>query len=142
MTALAPQRFLYSDNPDYPGTKGGGLPYMPIVLGSQPRAFKVAALVDSGSMISVMPYRLGLALGAVWGEQTRSTELTGNLADVPAFIIQVLTQVPPFEPLPLLFAWTQSDQVPLILGKINFFLEYDVHFYASQGFFEVTPKQQ
>ncbi|MCP4396446.1 MAG: hypothetical protein GY801_03910 [bacterium] len=120
----------------------GGLPYMPIVIGSQPRAFKVSALVDSGSTINVLPYRLGLALGAVWEEQTRPTTLTGNLADVPAFVVYVLTQIPPLEASPLIFAWTQSDRVPPILGKMNFFLEYDVHFFASQGYFEVAPRQE
>jgi hypothetical protein len=49
-------------------------------------------------------------------------------------------QVESFPPVELAFAWTQAAEVPLILGQINFFLEFDICFFRSQAAFEVTPK--
>jgi hypothetical protein len=40
----------------------------------------------------------------------------------------------------LVFAWSLSDDAPLLLGRMNFFLEFDVCFYRSQLAFEVCPK--
>ena len=45
-----------------------------------------------------------------------------------------------FKPVQLVFAWTQAPQVPLILGQVNFFMEFDVCFYRSQLDFSVSPK--
>lgn len=41
----------------------------------------------------------------------------------------------------LVFAWSLSDDVPLLLGRMNFFLEFDVCFYRSQMMFELRPSQ-
>jgi hypothetical protein len=40
----------------------------------------------------------------------------------------------------LAFAWIRANDVPLILGQTNFFMEFDVCFYRSKLEFEVTPK--
>lgn len=45
-----------------------------------------------------------------------------------------------FTPARLAFAWTKSTQVPVILGQVNFFMEFDVCFYRSQLAFDVRPK--
>jgi len=36
---------------------------------------------------------------------------------------------------------SQSNDVPLLLGHVNFFAEFDVCFYTSQFAFEVSLKQ-
>jgi len=43
--------------------------------------------------------------------------------------------------IPLVFALSQSNDVPLLLGHVNFFAEFDVCFYTSQFAFEVSLKQ-
>lgn len=88
-----------------------------------------------------MPYDIGLQLGAVWEAQTISVVLTGNLARFLARGLVVSAQVGQFAPVRLAFAWTQANNVPLILGRQNFFSEVDVCFYGSQLAFEVCPKQ-
>jgi hypothetical protein len=40
----------------------------------------------------------------------------------------------------LAFAWTQADDIPLILGQVNFFMEFDVCFYRAQRAFDVRPR--
>jgi hypothetical protein len=49
-------------------------------------------------------------------------------------------QVAEFAPVRLVFAWSQTDDVPILLGRMNFFLEFDVCFYRSQMVFDVRPK--
>jgi len=38
------------------------------------------------------------------------------------------------------FAWTRAENVPLILGQVNFFMEFDVCFYRSQLAFNLSPR--
>jgi hypothetical protein len=45
-----------------------------------------------------------------------------------------------FAPARLAFAWTRNEAVPLLLGQVNFFLEFDVCFFRSQGYCEVRPR--
>jgi hypothetical protein len=47
-----------------------------------------------------------------------------------------------FPPVDLAFAWTQSTEVPMILGQVNFFMEFDVCFFRSQAALEVNPKSR
>nr|WP_216595583.1 aspartyl protease family protein [Myxosarcina sp. GI1] len=101
---------------------------------------EVLALLDTGASVNVLPYSLGLELGAVWEEQTTSVTLAGNLASVEAKGLLLSAKIANFEPVRLVFAWSQSDDTPLLLGRMNFFLEFDVCFYRSQLLFEVCPK--
>ncbi len=48
-----------------------------------------------------------------------------------------------FEPVQLVFLWTQAANVPPILGKVNFFMEFDACLYstlASCLFPQAIPK--
>ena len=56
---------------------------------------------------------------------------------MPVFLIAEITD---FAPVRLAFAWVQSPDAPLILGQINFFMEFEVCFYRSSLEFEVMPK--
>jgi len=56
----------------------------------------------------------------------------------PAYGLIVTATVARFPPVP--FAWTLEENVPLILGQVNFFLEFDVCFFRSQGIFEIHTK--
>ncbi|GGA00628.1 hypothetical protein [Okeania sp. KiyG1] len=87
-----------------------------------------------------MPYHVGLALGAVWEEQRLSISLAGNLAPVEARGLVVVGKISDFPPVRLAFAWAKSNDPPIILGQLNFFMEFDVCFYRSQLAFEVCPK--
>jgi hypothetical protein len=79
-------------------------------------------------------------LGFDWDQQTRSVELSGNLAAVEARVVVLSAVVGSFPPVRLAFAWAQTDAVSVILGQVNFFLEFDVCFFRSRRLFEVRPK--
>ena len=40
----------------------------------------VPGLLDTGAMVNVLPYQVGVDLRAVWEQQTTALQLTGNLA--------------------------------------------------------------
>lgn len=42
------------------------LPYLPLILTYQNHSLSVSGLLDTGSSVNVLPYELGLRLGAVW----------------------------------------------------------------------------
>ncbi|MEG4270235.1 MULTISPECIES: hypothetical protein [unclassified Microcoleus] len=115
-------------------------PCIPITLSYRDCILEAWGLLDTGSSLNVLPYHVGLALGAVWEEQTLSIPLAGNLAPVEARCLAVVGQISDFPPVRLAFAWAKSNDPPIILGQLNFFMEFDVCFYRSQLAFEVCPK--
>ena len=133
------QRFSFTQGFDAFGVPDA-LPQMPLQLTYRDSEVEVLALLDTGASVNVLPYRVGLELGATWEEQTTSVTLAGNLASVEARGLLLSANVGNFNPVPLVFAWSQSNDIPLLLGRMNFFLEFDVCFYRSQLFFEVRPK--
>ena len=96
--------------------------------------------MDSGAAINVLPLGLGTQLGFEWAKETRSVELSGNLAAVEARVVVLSAVIGSFAPVRLAFGWAQTDQVPIILGQVNFFLEFDICFFRSLSLFEVRPK--
>ncbi|MFQ6040408.1 MAG: hypothetical protein ACE5PV_06085 [Candidatus Poribacteria bacterium] len=116
-------------------------PYLPLTLTYQGRSVSTSGLLDTGSTVNVLPYQVGLDLGAVWEQQMTPIQLTGNLARYEVHALVVSATVGRFEPVQLVFAWTQATNVPMLLGQVNFFMEFDVCFYRSQLLFEVRPKQ-
>jgi hypothetical protein len=117
------------------------LPYLPIILTYQSKSIRVSGLLDTGSSVNVLPYEMGLSLGAVWERQTLSIPLGGNLARFEARALVLTANVDEFSSVDLAFAWTQDRNAPLILGHMNFLLEFDVCFYRSELAFEISRKR-
>jgi len=114
------------------------LPYLPLTLSYRGTSLTMSGLLDTGATVNVLPYDVGRQLGAVWDQQTTPVHLTGNLARFEARVLIVSATVGDFAPVRIAFAWTRADDVPLILGHVNFFLEFDVCFFRSQKIFEVS----
>jgi hypothetical protein len=100
--------------------EAGFRPLLPITLDYQDRSIQANGLLDTGATINVLPYQLGLEVGAIWEEQTTSLQLTGNLAQFDARVIVLNAKVSDFETARLVFAWTKAPNVPLIFGQVNF----------------------
>jgi len=116
------------------------VPRLPLTLSYGEKSIAVSGLLDTGASINVLPYSVGCELGAIWEDQRFSVQLAGNLAPVEAKGLAVTAQIGDFAPVTMVFAWSQTDDVPVLLGRMNFFLEFDVCFYRSQLSFEVRPK--
>jgi hypothetical protein len=133
------QSFNFTEGVDAFGVSDA-LPQLPLILMYRNSSVDVLALLDTGASVNVLPYSIGVQLGAVWEEQTTSVILAGNLASVEARGLLVSAQIGNFAPVRLVFAWSRSDDAPLLLGRMNFFLEFDVCFYRSQLIFELSVK--
>jgi len=94
-------------------------------------------LIDSGATVNVLPYRVGLALGAIWSDNLPDLHLSGNLGNWPAKGIFIEAVVGAFPVAELVFAWSQSENAPLILGQVNFFKEFEICFFRAKGYFEI-----
>jgi hypothetical protein len=132
-------RFRYSTT-DPSQNEFDSLPRVPIILRREGRTVEALALVDSGATVNVMPYELGLQLGATWHDNGAIIQLAGNLGNQSATPFSSMVQVGDIASVQLAFAWTKSPNAPLILGQTNFFMEFDVCFYRSKMEFEVKPK--
>ena len=133
------QQFSFTEGFDTFGVPDA-LPQLPLSLSYRESAIEVIALLDTGASVNVLPYSVGVQLGAVWDEQTTFVTLAGNLASIEARGLLISAQISNFSPVRLVVAWSLSDDVPLLLDRMNFFLEFDVCFYRSRLMFEIRSK--
>jgi hypothetical protein len=113
---------------EFPFADDEALPMIPIILSYANFSVSANALLDTGSTVNLLPYDIGLQLGAIWEKQTVRLPLAGNLAKVEARGLFLDIQIGDLEPVRLAFAWVLAKLVPLILGQTNFFREFDVCF--------------
>jgi hypothetical protein len=134
-------RFPFVDaNPAHPGTSF--LPLLPLRLSRGEQQIEATALLDTGATVNVLPFSIGEQLGFVWTEEKTPLALTGNLARLPARGVLVSATVAQFTPARLVFAWTQADDIRIILGQTNFFVEFDACFFRARLRFEVKPRSK
>lgn len=114
-------------------------PPLPIELSFGAARLREVALVDSGSDTCVLPHRLGLRLGLDWSNLPPLPSPGGLVTGTAARAALLGALVPPLPAVRLAFAWVQRDDVPLILGQVNFFLEFDVCFFRRRGEFHIQP---
>ena len=134
-------RFRYSTT-DSSQDEFDSLPRIPLTLHHQNRSVKVVGLVDSGATVNVLPYEVGLKLGATWDNRQAVIQLAGNLGSQLAVPFFAITEVEGCGSVQLAFAWAKSENIPIILGQTNFFMEFDVCFYRSKLEFEINPKSE
>jgi hypothetical protein len=117
------------------------LPYLPLQLSYRGQSLQASGMMDTGSMVNVLPYPLGAELGLRWEDFNIELELTGNLQNVESRAVLLEATVGDFPIVLLSFAWAKAPNVPLILGHINFLKAFEVCFYSADSYFEVNPKQ-
>ena len=133
-------RFRYSTS-DPAQDESDSLPRVPLVLQGQGiHAIETLGLVDSGATVNVLPFDLGVKLGWNWDERKAIIGLAGSLGALPAMPSFAMATIRGLPPIRLAFAWAKGNDVPVILGQTNFFMEFDICFFRSQLEFEVTPK--
>jgi hypothetical protein len=135
---MTKRHLLVPSRIEFPFSDDEALPTIPITLSHVGFSVSTNALLDTGSTVNLLPYDIGLHLGAIWEGQTVRLPLTGNLARVEARGLFVQVKIGNLEPVRLAFAWAQASQVPLILGQTNFFREFDVCFQRSRSTVEIT----
>ena len=129
------QRFSYTAPPQFPV----GMPLVELQLTHASYRVTTPALVDSGAALNILPFDLGLQLGLDWERQNFPLDLGGTLAGAQAYAVLLRVELASFPPTDLAFAWVSRPmhEVRLLLGQVNFFQIFDVHFYGSQQIFEI-----
>jgi len=115
-------------------------PYLPICLFGRGMPIEAYGLVDSVRRQTFCPYGVGVNLGLNWSKGISCGPIKGAFACDQSRAANVLCKVGQFKSVNLIFAWVDSDDVPLILGQTDFFLFYNVCFFASEKAFEITLK--
>lgn len=115
------------------------MPYMPITLSRGDVSTTTSALVDSGAALNVLSHDVGLTLGLNWAEQRVRVPLAGNISEGDAWAVLVDASVGDLPLVRIAFAWSSRNDIPTILGQVNFFITYDVSFHRLQSYFTVAP---
>ena len=114
------------------------MPIVPITLSLGIRTFETEGLLDTGAAVNVLPYKAGLEIGANWNALDSEVQLTGSLSRHEARILTTYVSVGTFDPVEMVFAWTQVEKAPLLLGQTNFFMMFDAFFSRTEKYFELS----
>jgi hypothetical protein len=68
------QRFNFIEGFDAFGA-ADAVPKMPLKLTYRNSSIDVVALLDTGASVNILPYSLGIQLGAVWEDQTMAVPI-------------------------------------------------------------------
>ena len=116
------------------------MPRLPLEISYGVRRVQIAGILDSGASVNVLPNRIGSVLGAEWDELEDSGPLVGNLSSATSRALPVSASILGLTGatgVQLMFAWAESDSVPVLLGQIDFFMRFNVCIYRAQSYFEV-----
>ncbi len=105
------ERFPFSEKDESVGVASSS-PYLPLTFTYRNHSLSVLGLLATGASANVLPYDMGIQLGADWERQTMPVRLTGNLAQLEARVLIVSTRVGQFAPVRLAFAWSQATDIP------------------------------
>ncbi|MDX9722261.1 MAG: retroviral-like aspartic protease [Myxococcota bacterium] len=116
------------------------MPILPVELSLGSTVLQVGALLDTGAAVNVLPYPLGVQLGANWDEQRVALQLTGSLGHWPAKALLLTASLGCLGSVAMAFAWTKAESAPLLLGQVNFFSSFDVCFFRAERRFELRRR--
>ncbi len=113
-------------------------PFVPVRIRYRHNEIQTMALVDSGADINVLPFQLGLNLGAGWHNREHIGGLEGAAGgglEAKRFVADLYVGAWPS--IRQIFAWTRDEDLPVILGQIDFFHRVDVCFHRSRNYLEL-----
>lgn len=113
------------------------MPLVDVRLSHDDRNIQATALIDSGAMISLLPFEYGRQLGFSSDDQRVEVRLGGILHGVKAFAVIAHVHIQPLPQVKLVFAWAEQTgrPVPLVFGQINFFKQFRVDFMGKDDCF-------
>lgn len=97
------------------------LPYLPLTLTYQNCSLQVSGLLDTGASVNVLPYEIGLGLGAIWERQTLAVPLGGNLAKFEARALVLRANVDRFALCRISFCLDKGQKCSFNSGADEFF---------------------
>lgn len=116
------------------------MPRLPIRLRLNRRTVEATALIDSGATVNILPFSLGEQLGLTWDDRAAILPLAGVAGGENGIPVRTHCRIADEYNVDLAFAWIKGDNLPVILGQMNFFHEFRVCFERYNLEFEITPK--
>jgi len=90
--------------------------------------------VDSGADISLIPFSVGNLIGLTRTKKDRPQRISGiGRSSVPIVVKKVSMRLGALE-FPARVAWSQIEDVPLLLGRLDVFQRFDVTFRERLAF--------
>lgn len=83
-------------------------PRVPLFLFTKEGSCETLGLVDSGAMMNILPYQVGLMLGAVWDDLQATVRLGGVVTRQNGIPLTVMGKVGNLPPVKLVFAWVKT----------------------------------
>ena len=84
-------------------------------------------LIDSGADISIIPFELGSYLGFLIEKNEDIKSLGGISGGIPVVYRKIRVEIGAFV-INIKVAWAVVEDVPEILGRVDFFDEFDIEF--------------
>jgi len=101
-------------------------PFLPVTIRYGQAEIQTMALLDSGADINVLPYQLGLELGADWDTPSVIEDLQGLGGGVEAKRIVADLHVESWPSTRQILAWARDDGIAELLDQWSLFEMLDV----------------
>lgn len=113
----------------YPSLLGEILrPMADVLVEANRRKVEVSMCVDSGADVTMIPYRLGKALGFKQKPTDEILEIKGVSGSGVPYIIKNVTLIMDATRLKIRMAWALIEEVPLLLGRMDVFDKFKITF--------------
>ena len=107
-------------------------PIADVILKVNNTKVEAAMYIDSGADITLIPFGLGKALGLRQNSENKILEIKGvSGAGVPYILKEVILVLNEKE-LSIRLAWALTEEVPLLLGRLDIFAKFKITFDEKQ----------
>ena len=116
-------------------------PLIPVRLAGPDSSETVLMLLDSGADLSLIPYSVGEAIG-LEPDMSRRSEIQGvGEGSVPYILSRVQISIGATV-VPVRVGWTLTEEVPLLLGRLDVFRHFAVEFRAFENKILLEAQQE
>jgi hypothetical protein len=112
-------------------------PVIPVRLVGPKRDVRVSMLLDSGADLSLMPFSVGAVIGLVPDLEKRSEVLGVGQGSVPYILSPIELDIEGHQ-ISARVGWALIDEVPLLLGRLDFFDAFAIEFRQFENKIRLT----
>lgn len=114
-------------------------PVASVILQNGSMNVQVQFYIDSGADLTMIPFRFGRALGLEHAPTDAVRELRGvSGVGIPYVLKNVVLNFGE-RTIAARVAWTLVEDVPLLLGRIDIFNQFEITFNESKGWIDFKP---
>ena len=107
------------------------IPTAIVEIKSQKLSLSCKMLVDTGAYLSMIPYSVGIELGLTISEDEILEAGGAGGASIPHVVKELEIQIGDYS-IHARIGWALTDEVPLLLGRLDIYDEFDIEFSQSR----------